>query len=139
MTVGSAKDWYGVLFWVLRKTALFLVCATEEECMPLRDGTGPFGFGPAWGRGRVGCRGYRTGGVLNGLFRRKNGWFMGVTAPLLAIVVRDLLNPQGFFGKALKSAVSRQLNAGTGKSVKKAEYIIVEEMARSESLKKKKM
>jgi len=105
--------------------------------MPLRDGTGPFGSGPAWGRGRGGCRGFGFGGIHNGPFQRKGGWLMGIMAPLLAVIVRDLLNPQGFLGKALKSAAGRRLDVGVKKNVKNADYSIIEEDPQSAPLKRR--
>ena len=70
--------------------------------MPGRDGTGPFGRGAGTGGGRGWCRNLLAGSGRRGLSGR--GLF-GAFVPLVGIVVRDVLNPNGFL-RSLGSRIS---------------------------------
>ncbi|MBN1127643.1 MAG: DUF5320 domain-containing protein [Chitinispirillaceae bacterium] len=64
--------------------------------MPLRDGTGPLGFGPKTGRGRGWCRtGLRSVPLRPLAFGARNRWLFGLAAPVIVAAIRDLANPRG--------------------------------------------
>ncbi|MBD3315979.1 MAG: hypothetical protein GF344_09345 [Chitinivibrionales bacterium] len=100
--------------------------------MPLRDGTGPLGYGPGSGRGRGRCRGgVRLGcDVAQSVLRRRTGWLAGIAAPLIVAALRDLAKPSGLLGSRLLRRFPRALSNGyevKGKrSVRDADFAVVD-------------
>ena len=71
--------------------------------MPYFNGTGPSGFGPGTGRGRGKCR---TGAPKRLRIRQlsggRHGWFSGLAVSLVAMVIRDVMNPSGLLRGTLR-------------------------------------
>lgn len=105
--------------------------------MPLNDGTGPFGLGPGTGRRRGWCNaGFRFGNIGCGAVRGKNRWLLGLAAPLVVAVIRDLASPTGF----LRQFISAFL---PGKGMRKplnirhdAEYSVIDRQSDKTYLKR---
>lgn len=93
--------------------------------MPGRDGTGPGGLGYNYGYGKGKCFGFRTGGYRRVI--RKNGWLAGITFPLFAAVVRDIVNPEGFLGKIVRTALQKKSKNDSIATRRDAEYTIIED------------
>lgn len=75
--------------------------------MPLRDGTGPLGFGAGTGRGRGRCKsGLGDNGFGRSMFTGKRGWFFGLAAPVMIAAVRDLTNPSGLLRQLVRALLS---------------------------------
>lgn len=94
--------------------------------MPLRDGTGPLGFGPGSGRGRGGCYagfGYRS--MSRTIFHGRPGWLLGIVAPLVSVVLRDLLNPSGVLRRIAHASLDKRIADGSKKSIREAECTIM--------------
>ena len=91
--------------------------------MPRGDGTGPFGFGPATGRGRGGCG--RFSYMIRPGFLPRRMRLIGSLVPVAAAVIRDLGNANGL----LRSFARKMLPQKTteyGKPVKTS-YTVVDE------------
>ena len=91
--------------------------------MPGRDGTGPFGSGPSFGRGRGQCRVFFS--IAGNRYTKKAG-IIGILFPFIGAVIRDLFNPN-----SLIRGVSKKL-LGTGKSENfrnavETDYIILDD------------
>jgi hypothetical protein len=93
--------------YLLRKPEVRIVTLPYKGGgMPLRDGTGPWGFGPGTGRGRGWCRtGMRTPFLGPIIARGRNRWLLGLAAPLIAAAIRDLANPKGLLRRIAVSLV----------------------------------
>ena len=91
--------------------------------MPLRDGTGPLGFGPGSGRGKGGCYtgfGYRS--MSRTIFHGRPGWLLGIVVPLVAAVLRDVLNPSGMIRRIIHVSPALKINNRNDKTISDAEY-----------------
>jgi hypothetical protein len=102
--------------------------------MPKRDGTGPFGSGPLFGRGRGRCRVLFS--MTGNRYTRKAG-IIGILVPCIGAVIRDLVNPN-----SLLRIVSRKL-VGTKKSERfrirnavKTDYVILDDDKANDQSKK---
>jgi hypothetical protein len=95
--------------------------------MPLGDGTGPLGLGPRTGRGKGRCgAGARLGGTGRILFRGRKGWLLGIAAPAVAAVVRDLANPSGLLRQFIRGVLPHKKEKAMPPLSRDAEYVIVD-------------
>jgi hypothetical protein len=77
--------------------------------MPLRDGTGPLGFGPKTGRGRGWCgTGLRSVSLRPLAFSARNRWLFGLAAPVIVAAIRDLANPYGVLRHLTRALLSEK-------------------------------
>ncbi len=99
--------------------------------MPSGDGTGPWGFGPGTGRGRLGCRGAGRRQLFRPGLPTGRRWQAGIVAPLLIAAFRDLTNPSGFLRRLLSLANTRKGNQPRPRVVRDADYDTIDEKQNS--------
>lgn len=95
--------------------------------MPLRDGTGPSGLGPGSGRGRGGCytgSGYRN--VSRMISYGRPGWLLGIAVPLVAAVVRDLMNHTGVIHRMADLTLQKRSAGNIRNNVREAECTVMD-------------
>jgi hypothetical protein len=86
--------------------------------MPLHDRTGPLGLGPGTGRGRGGCySGFGCRTIVSSIVTRRSNWLIGIAAPLVAAVVRDLLNPSGMIRSVLNVSSHKRVLTNSHKKI----------------------
>lgn len=91
--------------------------------MPLRDGTGPLGRGAGTGRGKGGCYtgfGYRS--MSRTIFHGRPGWLLGIVVPLVAAVLRDVLNPSGMIRRIVQVSSAPKIKDYAHRNIRDAQY-----------------
>lgn len=91
--------------------------------MPLRDGTGPLGFGPGSGRGKGGCYtkfGYRS--MPRTIFHGRPSWLLGIAVPLVAAVLRDLLNSSSMIRRIVHLSLTPKIKNIAFRNMHDAEF-----------------
>jgi len=94
--------------------------------MPLRDGTGPLGLGPGSGRGKGRCYtgfGYRS--MSRTVFHGRPGWLLGIAVPLVAAVLRDLLNPSSMICRIVNLSLRQRIADNKQDIVRQAEFSVM--------------
>lgn len=106
--------------------------------MPLRDGTGPLGLGPGSGRRNDNCYagfGYRN--ISRGIFHGRQGRLLSIGVPLVAAILRDLLNPSGVIRRIPQLASFFKIKDYAYRNIRDAQYSEINSQSVLMSSKKK--
>ncbi len=94
--------------------------------MPLHDGTGPWNSTPRAGRGKgARCSGFGYRSISWPVFHGKQNWLPGIIVPLVATLLRDLLNPSGVFRQILQATLHKRIADDGQKIVRETECIVM--------------